>query len=143
MPSKIDLTPPPEARRNGESKDKKSDYVVVKLKSLIEDKTSTLQFKFDYWLIQQLKKIRDQKGEEFLTEEERIEVRKNEIELINHEPPTFEENEKALIQKCIDEFRPEMPWSEIAKMLGVAPKTLINKRKKHDFHYDKNRGPNS
>lgn len=83
-------------------------------------------FEIEYQLIQQLKRIRDTK--------EYSDNHEDDL-LLCDSSKTFDEMERAILEKRCEQMRPEHTWKEIAESLGINNKTLYAKRRKLDVYH--------
>jgi len=47
--------------------------------------------------------------------------------------PSLAESERELVERYIDEYRPQRTWAQIADMMGIERSTLRRKRNKYDL----------
>lgn len=85
---------------------------------------SLQELRTEYKLIQELKKIRGTYKD--IDEDDDL--------VLADEKKTIIDIEKEIIRKRCDKMRPEHSWKEVAESLGIAKKTLYDKRKKLGIH---------
>ncbi|MFB6216209.1 MAG: helix-turn-helix domain-containing protein [Candidatus Aenigmatarchaeota archaeon] len=99
------------------SQKEKTEHVFVPLSELEDFDTtqSVASMRIEWEIIQKLKKLRGQEQH------------------LDETLPTLEEAEKMVIKDHLERHRPEMKYAEMAKRLGIASKTLWQKRRKYNL----------